>query len=90
MHLLQGLTAAFGPVPSSVYITTCPQLAKAAVRAADEGAGFDPYRPWHNSLFDHLVVDPEQQRWHGEPEHPGGLVVDDQLDSRKALNRQAV
>jgi hypothetical protein len=32
------------PVPSSVYITTCPQLAKAAVRAADEGAGFDPKR----------------------------------------------
>jgi hypothetical protein len=31
-------------VPSSVYITTCPQLAKAAVRAADEGAGFDPGR----------------------------------------------
>jgi hypothetical protein len=30
------------PVLSSVYITTCPQLAKAAVRAADEGAGFDP------------------------------------------------
>jgi hypothetical protein len=28
-----------GPVPSSGYITTCPQLAKAAVRAADEGAG---------------------------------------------------
>jgi hypothetical protein len=35
--LLQLLTAAFGPVLSSVYITTCP---KAAVRAADEGAGF--------------------------------------------------
>jgi hypothetical protein len=34
--------AAIGPVPSSVYITTCPQLAKAAERAADEGAGFDP------------------------------------------------
>src|SRR5207237_9138099 len=33
-----------GPGPSSVYITTCPQLAKAAVRAADEGAGFDPNR----------------------------------------------
>src|SRR4051812_47281590 len=32
------------PVPSSVYITICPQLAKAAVRAADEGAGFDPHR----------------------------------------------
>ena len=28
------------PLPSSLYITTCPQLAKAAVRAADEGAGF--------------------------------------------------
>src|SRR4029450_11001995 len=33
-----------GPLPSSVYITTCPQLAKAAVRAADEGGGFDPGR----------------------------------------------
>jgi hypothetical protein len=33
------LTSAFGPLPSSVYITTCPQLAKAAVRAADEGGG---------------------------------------------------
>jgi hypothetical protein len=31
-----------GPVLSSVYITTCPQLAKAALRAADERAGFDP------------------------------------------------
>jgi hypothetical protein len=29
-----------GPVLSSVYIATCPQLAKAAVRAADEGANF--------------------------------------------------
>jgi hypothetical protein len=35
--LLQLLAAGFGPVPTSVYITTCPQLAKAAVRAADEG-----------------------------------------------------
>ena len=33
---------ACGPVLSGVYITTCPQLAKAAMRAADEGAGFDP------------------------------------------------
>jgi hypothetical protein len=31
-------------VLSSVNITTCPQLAKAAMRAADEGAGFDPFR----------------------------------------------
>jgi len=37
--------SAFGPVLSSVYIATCPQLAKAAVRAADEGAGFDPELP---------------------------------------------
>ena len=40
MDLLQLLAAALGPLPSSVYITTCPQLAKAAMRAADEGAGF--------------------------------------------------
>ena len=35
--LLHLLTAGCGPVLSSVYIATCPQLAKAAVRAADEG-----------------------------------------------------
>jgi hypothetical protein len=38
MHVI----SAIGPLPSSVYITTCPQLAKAAVRAADEVAGLDP------------------------------------------------
>jgi hypothetical protein len=43
--LLQLRTTGFGPVQSSVYITTCPQLAKAAMRAADDGAGFDPERP---------------------------------------------
>jgi hypothetical protein len=31
-----------GPLPSSVYITTCPQLAKVDVRVGDDGAGFDP------------------------------------------------
>src|SRR5438105_2857264 len=34
--------ADFGPVPSSVYITTCPQLAKAAMRASERRGGFDP------------------------------------------------
>jgi len=29
------------------------------------------------SPFDHLVGGSEERRWHGEPEHPGGLHVDD-------------
>jgi uncharacterized protein YigE (DUF2233 family) len=28
-------------------------------------------------LLDHLVGDREQRRRHGEPEHPGGLGIDD-------------
>jgi len=43
--------SALGPLLSSVYMTTCPQLAKAAVRAADEGAGFDPYRTFGVSRY---------------------------------------
>jgi hypothetical protein len=31
------------------------------------------------SLFDHLVGGYEQLVRHGETEHPGGLVIDDQL-----------
>jgi hypothetical protein len=32
------------------------------------------------SLFDHLVGGYEQLVRHGETEHPGGLVIDDQLE----------
>src|SRR5438445_1095208 len=39
------------PLHSRVYITSCPQLVKAAVRAADEGPGFDPEEPFEPRLI---------------------------------------
>ena len=40
------------------------------------------------SLFDHLVGGGEQRRRHGEAKHPGGLVIDDQLELRRLHDRQ--
>jgi len=39
-------------------------------------------------LFDHLVGGDEQLVWHSEPEHPGGLVVDDELELARLRDRQ--
>src|SRR6516165_32663 len=44
-------------------------------------------RPVRNS-FDHLVGAAEQRERNGEPERPGGLEIDDQLDLRCLLHRQ--
>ena len=40
------------------------------------------------SSLDHLVGGDEQLIGHGEAEHPGGLVVDDQLELGRLHNRQ--
>src|SRR5437660_4524903 len=39
-------------------------------------------------LFDHLVGDIEQRRWHGEAKHSGGLGIDDQLKLGRLCDRQ--
>jgi hypothetical protein len=52
--LLQVLPSGFGPLPSSVYITTCPQLAKAAVQTADEGRVLTRSGPrWRDGFATH-------------------------------------
>src|SRR5262249_51604361 len=39
-------------------------------------------------LFDHLVGDVQQTKWHSEPKRFGGLEVDDQIELRRLLDRQ--
>src|SRR5262245_65910068 len=39
-------------------------------------------------LFDHLVGGDEQLVWHSEPEHPGGLVVDNELELARLHHRK--
>src|SRR5215467_976150 len=38
--------------------------------------------------FDYLVGAGEQCRWYGEAEHPGGLLVDDELELGRLHDRQ--
>jgi hypothetical protein len=40
----------------------------------------DSCRAANRSLFDDLVGGREQRRRHGKAEHPGGLMIDDQLE----------
>jgi hypothetical protein len=40
------------------------------------------------SLLDHPVGDAEQRRRHVEPEHPGGLGIEDQLELARLHDRQ--
>src|SRR5262249_38919864 len=47
---------------------------------------FEPPSPF--TSLDHLVGGNEQLVWHGEAEHPGGLVVNDQFESRRLHDRQ--
>src|SRR5262249_5198413 len=47
---------------------------------------FEPPSPFRS--FDHLVGGHQQLVWHTEPEHSGGLVVDDQLEFGRLYHRQ--
>jgi hypothetical protein len=40
-----------------------------------------------NDLLDHFVGDCEERRGHVEPERPGGLQVDHQLEPGRLLDR---
>jgi hypothetical protein len=42
----------------------------------------------NSGLFDHLVGGGEQCRRHGEAEHPGSRIVDDQLELGRLHNWQ--
>src|SRR5262249_4878636 len=39
-------------------------------------------------LFDHLVGNVQQTKWHSEPKRFSGLEVDDQIELRRLLDRQ--
>src|SRR5262245_8557613 len=43
---------------------------------------------WRLHSFDHLVGGSEQLVWHREAEHPGRLVIDDQFELARLLDRQ--
>jgi hypothetical protein len=48
----------------------------------------DSYGAANRSLFDNLVGGREQRRRHGKAEHPGGLMIDDQLELARLYDRQ--
>jgi hypothetical protein len=57
-----------------------------AARSAG-AAAFDPKPPCRDPLFDHLVGDCDQRRWHSEAERLRGLEVDDKFEPGHLLDR---
>ena len=78
--------------PSQAKIQLCPFWSIADKRGCNWIVRFVPLAtdaPQQTaSLFDHLVGEHEQLRWHIEAKHLGGLEIDHELELRRLLNQQ--
>ena len=41
-------------------------------------------------LFDHLVGEHEEVVWHFDPERPGGVEIDDEIEFGRLLDRESL